>query len=131
MIALDVATKEKQALIDVTGRVTEIVRHSGVTDGLCVVFSPHTTAGVTINEHADPAVSSDVAADLDRLVPAGDRFLHSEGNSDAHVKTVLCGPSVTLLVEKGRVLLGTWQGIFLAEFDGPRRRQLWVKVQGR
>ena len=130
MVAIDIATHRNRAFIDVTDKVEEIVRRSGVSDGICTVFCPHTTAGLTINEHADPSVATDIDAELGRLVPEGGRFSHTEGNSHAHVKTVLTGPSVTLLVEKGKVLLGTWQGIFLAEFDGPRRRQLWVKVIG-
>jgi len=125
--AFEVPTSSRSQMIDITARVQEIVRHSGVSDGICVVYVPHTTAGVTVNENADPAVAADILEHLEKLVPQG-RYRHGEGNADSHIKASLMGFSLTLLLEKGALDLGTWQGIFLCEFDGPRRRQVQVKV---
>ena len=128
---IGIETRARSQLVDITDDVRAAVRESGVDSGLCVVYVPHTTAAVTINEGADPDVAGDLSRHLASLVPEGCReFRHSEGNSDAHVKAALVGPSVTLIVEGGLPLLGTWQRIFFCEFDGPRRRRYRVKVVG-
>ena len=119
---------EVQGMYDVTQQVYEAVRKSGVQDGICVVFCPHTTAGVTINENADPDVVHDLLVALDKAYPDRSEFRHAEGNSSAHVKASCIGSSVTVLVENGGLLLGTWQGIYICEFDGPRTRRFFVKV---
>src|SRR5579884_457999 len=117
-------------MIDVTDQVQGLVRHAGIRSGICHVYVPHTTAAVTINENADPTIRRDVVVALDSLVPWSGNYQHSEGNSAAHIKAILVGPSVEVFVEDGQLQLGTWQGIFFCEFDGPRRRQVWVKVVG-
>ncbi len=126
-----ISTRRRNEIVDLTPRVQEIVAASGVKEGICVVYVPHTTAGVTINENADPDVKHDMLEKLSEMVPEQEAYYqHGEGNSDSHVKTALVGPSVTLIVERGRLLLGTWQGIYFCEFDGPRTRQFHVKVIG-
>ena len=131
MNSFTVRTARRDEMVDVTRQVNDIVRQAAVGQGLCVVFVPHTTAGVTINEHADPDVAQDIVAALDRIIPWNGPYAHSEGNSAAHVKASVVGPSVAIPVEAGKLHLGTWQGIFLCEFDGPRARQVWVSlVQG-
>jgi secondary thiamine-phosphate synthase enzyme len=132
-LTLDVRTRAATELVEITDPVRQAVRGTGVTDGLAVVYVPHTTAGVTIQENADPDVRADVLLALENAVPARPargQFRHAEGNSDAHVKSSLVGSSVTVLVEGGDLVLGTWQGIFLCEFDGPRTRRVIVKVIG-
>jgi len=104
------------------------VSRSGVREGICHVVAPHTTAGLTVNENADPTVRSDILAELDKIVPWEDGYEHAEGNSAAHIKSSLLGQSVYLLISGGRLRLGTWQGLFFAEFDGPRTRKVWVQV---
>ena len=126
MTTLDVRTTTRVQFVDITGEVRREVRAAGVGDGVCVVFVPHTTAGVTINENADPTVRADLEMALERLVPADLPFRHLEGNSDAHAKASLVGSSVTIPVQGGDLRLGTWQGVFFAEFDGPRRRRVVV-----
>lgn len=128
MKAFTIDTPSREIFMDVTSRVASAVSESGVTEGLCLVFVPHTTAGVTINENADPDVSRDIVAFLADMVPKKFPFRHSEGNSDAHVKASLMGSSLTIPVTGGRLALGTWQGIQFAEFDGPRRRKFTVTV---
>ena len=126
-----VTTRLRNEMIDITPTVARIVRESGVRDGMCVVFVPHTTAAVTINENADPDVKHDLLKKLAELVPQRESYYrHNEGNSDAHVKTSLFGLSVTVIIEDGRLVLGTWQGIQFCEFDGPRTRSVYVKVLG-
>ena len=115
-------------MVNITDEVAQTVRKSGVQDGLCTVFVPHTTAGVTINENADPDVVSDFIMEINRIVPWEDGYAHYEGNSAAHLKSSLIGPSLTVIVEDGRLLLGTWQGIYFTEYDGPRTRKVYVKV---
>ena len=127
-IRLSVRTTRRSQLVEITDEVAEAIVRSGVSDGLCVVYVPHTTAAVCINENADPDVRADVEAFLARLIPEKAGFAHAEGNSDSHVKSILTGPSVTLIVENGRPLLGRWQGVYLCEWDGPRAREVWVKV---
>ena len=128
LVRLTVPTKRRSQLEDVTERVQQVVANSGVAEGICYVIVPHTTAGVTINEAADPAVVHDMLNYLDELVPNDASFLHAEGNSDSHIKAALLGHSATVPIEGGELVLGTWQGIYLAEFDGPRPRTLLVKV---
>lgn len=123
-----VKTSRRTQLLDITEPVGKAVRESGVAEGVCYVYVPHTTAGVTINEHADPGVASDLEGILDRLAPAHGPYRHAEGNSDSHAKTVLVGASQIIFVAGGRLALGRWQGVFLCEFDGPRERQVRVKV---
>ena len=127
-INFEVRTKRRAELVDITERVAEAVARSGVSDGTCNVFVPHTTAGVTINEGADPDVATDIASLLAELVPKEAASEHSEGNSDAHIKTVLVGPSCVAPVRGGKLALGTWQAIFLCEWDGPRTRRVEVAI---
>jgi secondary thiamine-phosphate synthase enzyme len=124
----EVRTTHRDELVDVTARVAEAVAASGVAAGIAVVSSPHTTAGVTVNENADPDVQRDVLHGLQRIFPREGGWRHFEGNSDAHLKTALVGTSATLPVAGGRLALGTWQAVYLAEFDGPRTRKLDVTV---
>ena len=126
--SLSVKTGSRIDMVDITSKVQGEVKKSGVKDGLCIVYVPHTTAGITINEGADPAVCSDIIRKLNELVPAGDGYRHVEGNSDSHIKASLMGSSVTLLIENGALVLGTWQKIFFCEFDGPRSRKVYIKV---
>jgi secondary thiamine-phosphate synthase enzyme len=123
-----VASKERCQLIDITSQVREAVRGASVSEGLCTVFVPHTTAGVTINENADPSVVRDLLMELEKVVPFDDHYAHREGNSAAHIKASLTGSSVQLLVSDGTLNLGTWQGVYFCEFDGPRRRSVHVQV---
>ena len=124
------STHCRTELLPITSQVEQAVLHSGIREGQCTVYVPHTTAGVTINEQADPDVASDIIAFLNRLVPKDPRFLHAEGNSDAHIKALLTGNSVTIPIRAGRLALGTWQGIYFAEFDGPRQRSFSVSCLG-
>ncbi len=127
MIEFSVATSRTTELMEITARVEEAVRQAGVSEALCTVFVPHTTAGVTINENADPDVVHDILTVLDRVIPFQDAaYRHGEGNSAAHIKSSLVGCSLSVVVEGGRLRLGAWQGIYFAEFDGPRRRKVWV-----
>jgi secondary thiamine-phosphate synthase enzyme len=125
---VNVKTRARTEMVDITSMVQAEISKSGVTEGICTVFVPHTTAGVTINEGADPDVCQDVIAKFSQLVPPNDGYRHSEGNSDSHIKASLVGSSVSVLVEGGRMLLGTWQKIFFCEFDGPRSRKVFVKL---
>ena len=115
-------------LLDLTSKIQDLVRQSGVSRGLCHIFVPHTTAGVTINENADPSVKADILMVLNKIIPDREAYRHGEGNSPAHIKSSLVGPQLTVFVNDGRLLLGTWQGLYFCEFDGPRSRQLHVKV---
>ena len=123
-----VRTRSRTEFVDITGQVSKIVQESKVSSGLAIVFVPHTTAAVTVNENADPSVQHDILADLNRLIPFAGPYQHTEGNSAAHIKSSLVGPSETLLIENGRPVLGTWQGVYFCEFDGPRTRKVWVKI---
>ena len=128
MQAIRVKTGRRTQLVDITAEVQRVVTALGVRMGTCFLYVPHTTAGILINEHADLDVASDAEGALDRLVPMAGPYRHAEGNSDSHVKTILAGVSQFVFVEEGKLALGRWQGIFLAEFDGPRERKLYVKV---
>src|SRR4051812_14303505 len=124
-----VRTNQRNEMLDVTDRVTKLVRSNNMLDGMALVYVPHTTAAVTINENADPDVRHDLLRKLDELIPKEESYyLHVEGNSDSHVKTSLVGSTVTVLVERGRLVLGRWQGIYFCEFDGPREREMMVKL---
>jgi len=130
MKTLRIKTARRTQFVDITREVEQAVRDSAVKHGLCYIFVPHTTAGVAINEHADPDVSSDIEGIFDRLVPHRGPYRHAEGNTDSHMKAVLTGTGQTVFIENGKLALGTWQGIFLCEFDGPRQRNVFVKVVG-
>jgi len=125
---LSIRTSRRMELKDVTGEIEAAIHESGCADGVCHLYVPHTTAGVLINEGDDPAVARDIEATLDRLIPHAAEYKHAEGNSDSHIKTALVGLSETVWIENGRLVLGRWQAIFLAEFDGPRTRELRVKI---
>lgn len=120
----------REELINITPQVRDAVRQSGVSKGLCVIYCPHTTAGITINENADPDVARDILLGLDKAFPDRPEFQHAEGNSAAHLKASAVGTSQTVIVEGGRLLLGTWQGIYFCEFDPPRQRKFYVKIIG-
>lgn len=129
MIAFNVKTSKRNELVDITSDVAHAVRESGLSNGIITVFVPHTTAGVTINENADPSVVRDILTTLSGMVPENGDYGHGEGNSDAHIKASMMGFSAQIILESGCLALGTWQGIYFCEFDGPRSRQVWVKVQ--
>jgi secondary thiamine-phosphate synthase enzyme len=126
--SIPVKTSRRTQLVDITNDVQRIVTALGIRVGTCFLYVPHTTAGILINEHADPNVASDAEGTLNRLIPMAGPYRHAEGNSDSHVKTILTGISQFVFVEEGKLALGRWQGIFLAEFDGPRERKVHVKV---
>lgn len=125
---LQIRTGTRTEFIDITGKIQETVRESKARDGICYLFVPHTTAAITINENADPSVQHDILMELNKVIPFDDNYRHSEGNSAAHIKASIVGFSETVFVESGTLLLGTWQGIYFCEFDGPRTRRLHVKV---
>jgi len=124
---INVKSKSRVEFIDVTGMVHETVKEAGVQDGICYLYVPHTTAGITINEGADPSVQRDIQNTLSRLIPQDVNYFHREGNADAHIKSTIVGTSVHVIVEGGKLLLGTWQSIFFCEFDGPRHRRIAIK----
>ena len=123
-----VKTSKQNEFIDITGSVQEAAQKTGVEDGVCIIYVPHTTAAITINENADPSVTQDIMMMLNQIVPSKGRYQHLEGNSPAHIKSSLMGCSKTVFIESGKLTLGTWQGIFFCEFDGPRSRKVYVKV---
>ncbi|HEY3346102.1 MAG TPA: secondary thiamine-phosphate synthase enzyme YjbQ [Nitrospirota bacterium] len=123
-----IKTKNRVELIDITALVQKAVQESGIAEGTCTVFIPHTTAGVTINENADPDVVRDIEMHLAKLVPEHGGFRHGEGNSDSHIKALFTGASLTVIVDRNKLLLGTWQGIYFCEYDGPRDRQFYVNT---
>lgn len=130
MEKLDLRTTKRTELIDITQEIQNIVTKSKVKDGVCFIFGPHTTAGLTINENADPSLKRDIMNTLNKLIPANAGYAHSEGNADAHIKSSLFGTSLTILIEDGQLALGTWQGICFCEGDGPRSREVWVNILG-
>lgn len=125
---LVINTDSRICFVEITDKISSLVHNMGIEDGICHIFTPHTTAGIIINENADPTVKIDIIETLDKLVPQSLEYKHTEGNSPAHIKASIIGPSQTLLIQNGRLSLGKWQGIFLCEFDGPRKRRVWVKV---
>ncbi len=125
---LKVRSSKRIEMIDITSKVREVVKKSGVREGICVLYVPHTTAAVTINENADPSVRVDIENTLSKLVPYGAGYAHLEGNADAHIKATMVGPSENLIISNSDILLGTWQGIFFCEFDGPRNRRIYIKI---
>ena len=127
METLELRTPRREALVRITPALIDLIAAKGWQDGAVVVFCPHTTAGLTVNEDADPDVATDMVMAMNRLIPRDAGYRHAEGNSDAHVKTTLVGPSLTLIVSGGRLQLGTWQGVYLCEWDGPRTRKVWVQ----
>ncbi len=128
MKTISLETRSRFEMLDITAAVQNAIREEGVTSGLCLVYTPHTTAAITINENADPDVPRDILAALDKAVPLSAHYRHAEGNSAAHVKSSLVGASELVIIENGRLVLGTWQSIFFCEFDGPRTRKFMVKV---
>ncbi|MCK5186212.1 MAG: secondary thiamine-phosphate synthase enzyme YjbQ [Deltaproteobacteria bacterium] len=130
MEQIEIKTTEQCELLDITSGVENVVRKSGVKSGMCCVFVPHTTAGVTINENADPDVQHDIIMELNKIVPLRDNYRHAEGNSAAHIKSSIMGCSQEVIIEENSLKLGTWQSLFFCEFDGPRSRSVWVKVIG-
>ena len=126
---ITVPTRSKTELVDISSEIEKIVEASGVKEGICWVFIPHTTAGITINEGADPSVKRDILSRLDKLIPGAESYEHLEGNAPAHIKASIVGSSQTLIIENGKLLLGTWQSVYLCEFDGPRHREIIIKVK--
>jgi secondary thiamine-phosphate synthase enzyme len=124
---INVRSKSRTEFIDITGMVQEAVKEEGVIKGICYLYVPHTTAGITINEGADPSVQRDIQNTLSKLIPHEMNYFHREGNADAHIKSTIVGTSVNVIIDEGRLLLGTWQAIFFCEFDGPRHRRIAVK----
>jgi secondary thiamine-phosphate synthase enzyme len=125
---IEVKSRAKSEFIDITGHVQEMVRTAAVRNGMCHLFVLHTTAGITVNEGADPAVQRDMVTFLSKLVPNDPYFTHAEGNSDAHIKSLLVGTSQRIFIENSRLVLGTWQAVYFCEFDGPRQRKIAVKI---
>ncbi|AEX84994.1 hypothetical protein XO10_02830 [Marinitoga sp. 1135] len=123
-----IRTSTRNEFIDITSQVESYISESNVKEGIAIIHVPHTTAGITINENADPSVRYDMTSFLSKLIPNLKEFTHMEGNSDSHIKSSLIGPSLTVIIENGRLLLGTWQGIYFCEFDGPRMRKFYVKI---
>ena len=125
---LHISTHTRTEFVDLTSQVQQVVRNSGVQQGVCFVYVPHTTAAVTINEHADPSVQKDILMEMNKIVPFQDNYAHYEGNSAAHIKASVFGNSITVFIEEYALVLGTWQGIYFCEFDGARRRKVYVKI---
>jgi secondary thiamine-phosphate synthase enzyme len=125
---ISIKTGSRTEFLDITPEVQDTVNESGIKNGICYVYNPHTTAGITVNEGADPSVSKDIQKTLSRLIPHNGGYSHIEGNSDAHIKASLIGASETIIIDRGKLLLGTWQAIFFCEFDGPRSRRVLIKI---
>ncbi len=128
MEVINIRSSSRIEMIEITEEIINIVKKKGVKSGVCVIYSPHTTAGITINEGADPSVRRDILNQLSEIIPFNKRYSHTEGNSDAHIKTSLVGGSEFVIIEEGRLCLGTWQSIYFCEFDGPRSRQVYIKI---
>lgn len=128
MYTIEINTNKRSEMIDITQEIKTIVSKSEINKGVCTVYIPHTTAGITINENADPSVSYDIITTLDNMIPWNNKYSHIEGNSAAHIKSSLLGHSVNIIIENKRLLLGTWQGIFFCEFDGPRKRKIFIEL---
>lgn len=127
---INLRTGDKTELIDITRQVSEIVKKSGICTGIVTVYTPHTTAGLTLNENADPDVVADILKEINKVIPFRDSYKHFEGNSAAHIKSSLFGVSETIIISNNELVLGTWQGIYFCEFDGPRNRKVYVKITG-
>ncbi len=125
---LTVKTSSREEFVDIRAEVEKVVKDSGIKNGVCYLYVPHTTAGITINEGADPSVKKDIINALKKIVPYGAGYAHIEGNADSHIKTTLVGSSVNIFIEGGRLILGQWQSIFFCEFDGPRTRKVYMKI---
>ncbi|ADG13484.1 protein of unknown function UPF0047 [Methanocaldococcus infernus ME] len=128
LFVYEVKTKKREELVDITNYLLDAVEKSRVRDGIAIIYCPHTTAAITINENADPTVKEDIINFLSHLIPKNFNYRHLEGNSDAHIKSSLIGSSETIIIKDGKPLLGTWQGLFFAEFDGPRTRKVYIKI---
>lgn len=124
----NVSTRSKDQLIDITPIIKKEISRSNITEGICIIYCPHTTAGITINESADPDVKTDILNHLSKIIPRDKNFKHSEGNSDSHIKSSLLNASQTIIIHDNKAILGTWQNIYFAEFDGPRQREVMIKI---
>ena len=131
MDEISVNTSSHTQFIDITSKVSEVLQKTGIKDGICTVFTPHTTAGITVNENADPDVPRDIIKEMEKIVPLNDGYAHVEGNSAAHIKSSLFGCSETVIIKNGSLMLGIWQSVFFCEFDGPRNRKVWVEIIGK
>jgi secondary thiamine-phosphate synthase enzyme len=129
MREFNIKTTARIEMVNLDRLVQQAIMESGVKEGICVIFAPHTTAAITINENADPDVQEDIIKELSKLIPYSSHYSHTEGNADAHIKSSLVGASANLIISGGRALLGTWQSVFFCEFDGPRNRKLWIEVK--
>lgn len=125
---ISVSTPQKVTLVDITEKIEEVIKKSNIKNGICFIFVPHTTAGIVINENYDPSVVRDILASYERIIPSNIPYTHAEGNSPAHIKSTIVGTNTFIFIREGKLKLGTWQGIFLAEFDGPRYRKVWVNI---
>jgi secondary thiamine-phosphate synthase enzyme len=123
-----ISTSKKQEIVDITNNIKEIVKKSNIKEGICIIYCPHTTAGITINENADSDVKKDILKKFSSLIPEKENYSHSEGNSDAHIKSSILGNEKTIIIKDDKLLLGTWQGIYFFEGDGPRQREIFVKI---
>lgn len=128
MEKINISSTKRIELIDITAQLRQIAAKSGVQDGVCFVFCPHTTAGLTINENADPSVRRDIIKTINKIVPEGADYAHSEGNADSHIKSSLYGINLQIFIENSQLVFGTWQGVYFCENDGPRNREVWVKI---
>ncbi len=128
MKTISINSKKREEFIDITQDLQGLIKQEKIKTGVCVVFCPHTTAGLTINENADPSVKKDIIAHLKQLVPESKPYAHLEGNSDSHIKSSLLGSSLNIIIEEGRLALGTWQGVYFCEFDGPRKREVYIQL---
>ena len=128
MEIISLKTNSKNQILDLTNKIDYIIKKSMKKDGICFIFCPHTTAALSINENADPSVKEDILNSYGQIVKEGKNYLHMEGNATAHIKTVMTGSSLNIFIENGELKLGTWQGIYFCEFDGPRNREVWVKI---
>jgi len=128
MHEITVRTHDRVQFLDILSEIQTLVQSSNIEEGLCTVFVPHTTAAVTINENADPDVTADMTMELNKIIPFSDNYRHFEGNSAAHIKATLVGASETIIIKNGKLQLGRWQGVYFCEFDGPRKRKIWVTV---
>jgi len=125
---INIKTSSRIELVDITNKIAGLVSEQNINSGICCLFVPHTTAGITINENADPTVQLDINSKLNELIPAGNNYSHLEGNSDSHIKSTVVGSSLNIIIDNGKLVFGTWQGIYFCEFDGPRNRKLYIKL---